>query len=107
MDTRGLVKTLLSYISDTLGWSLRSSIESSTERAMCDTCGKCQTTDGMRKVFGGICLCNPCVDHILSIHVSTSPIKVLCPFCYGKEGNSEKCMYCDLKQLPGDVTDDS
>ncbi len=107
MDIRGLVKTLLSCILGTLGWSLKSSTGSLTKRAMCDVCGKYQTTDDMRKVFGGICICNSCVNNILSIHVSTRPIKALCPFCYGKEGNAEKCMYCDLKQLPKGMANDS
>lgn len=66
---------------------------------MCDTCGKFKPADGMRQVFGGIHICNQCAVKILTLYVASNPIKILCPFCYGKEGNTEKCKYCDIKSL--------
>jgi len=63
---------------------------------MCDICGKSKSVVNMRNVLGGICICEPCVDIVLSFHVVTHPIKTLCPYCYGKEGNAAKCEYCDI-----------
>lgn len=51
----------------------------------------------MRQVLGGIHICSRCVDKILSLFVESQPIKTLCPFCYGKEGNNGKCEYCDIE----------
>lgn len=92
-----LIIILLSFILDDSIWSSKNSNESSTKRLICDTCGKLQSINGMRQVFGGIHICDQCVDKILSSYVASSPIKTLCPFCYGKEGNIEKCKYCDIK----------
>ncbi|KKN91111.1 hypothetical protein LCGC14_0219760 [marine sediment metagenome] len=55
--------------------------------------------DGMRQIFGGIQICDQCIDKILSLHVVSNPIKTLCPFCYGKEGNAKKCQYCEIKYI--------
>ncbi len=81
------------------GWSSKNLNESSTNRLLCDTCGKLQSTEGMIQVFGGVNICNQCIDKILLYYIVSNPIKTLCPFCYGKEGNSNKCQYCDIKQI--------
>lgn len=70
-------------------------------------CGKLKLTDGMRQVFGGIFVCDQCIDKILSLHVTSNPIKTLCPFCHGKEGNAEHCMYCDVKSLEEGTNNES
>jgi primosomal protein N' len=54
-------------------------------------------------VFGGIYVCEECIDKILALHVSTNLIKTLCPYCYEKEGNVNKCPYCDIKSLDDSV----
>ncbi|GAF76307.1 unnamed protein product, partial [marine sediment metagenome] len=36
---------------------------------MCDTCGKLKHTDGMRQAFGGIHICDQCIDKILALYV--------------------------------------
>jgi len=64
---------------------------------MCDACGKLQSTNAMRQVLGGICICGQCINKILTLYVASNPIKTLCPFCYGKKDVSEKCSYCDIK----------
>lgn len=77
-------------------WLLKNFNNSQTNRLLCDTCGKLQPIKGMRKIFGGICICDQCIDTILARYISTSLIKLLCPHCYGKESNTEKCNFCDL-----------
>lgn len=104
---RGLAVILLSCIMNIFGLSLTNSNESSTKQLLCDTCGKPQSIDGMRKMFGGIFICNSCVGRILSIYLTSNPIKSLCPLCCGKEGDTEKCKYCDIKLNLGDVDDGS
>ena len=99
MGIRGLVVILLNFILNTFVWSSKNSKELSIERLICDTCGKLKSTDGMQHVFSGIYICCQCVDKILSLYVTSNPIRTLCPFCYGKEGNVEKCNYCDIKTL--------
>lgn len=53
----------------------------------------------MHNVVGGVCVCEECTEKIITLHVSTRPLKTLCPYCYGKEGNTEKCDYCDLPSI--------
>lgn len=91
--------TLLNWILNISFWSSKNFKKSSTKRLLCDTCGNLQPTDGMRQVFGGIQVCSQCIDKIVLSYVSLNPIKTLCPFCYGKEGNKEQCQYCDIKQI--------
>lgn len=89
------------------GWLSKNSNASSVNKLLCDTCGNLKSTDKMRQVFGGIHVCDQCIDKILSLHVSSSPIKTLCPFCYGKEGMIEKCEYCNIKLSFGDINNDN
>lgn len=74
-------------------------MKSLINRLQCDTCGKLKPTDGMKQIFGGVCICDQCVNKILSLYVLSNPLKTLCPYCYGKEGNTEQCNYCDIKSL--------
>lgn len=74
---------------------------------MCDTCGKFKFINGMQQIFGGIYLCDQCINKILALYVASNPIKTLCPFCFGKEGNPKKCQYCDIKSVMENKNDDS
>ena len=83
--------------------------ESSTKRLLCDVCGNIKSTNGMQQVFGGICICSECIDGILSLYVSSNPIKTLCPYCHDKKGDTdtEKCKYCSIKLSKKDKNNES
>jgi hypothetical protein len=51
----------------------------------------------MRRVYGGICVCDSCVYKIIKIHVSVNVIKSLCPYCLGQKVGI--CNYCDLSVI--------
>lgn len=53
----------------------------------------------MKNVLGGICICEQCSESIIIFHVLNGPLKTLCPHCYGKEGNTQHCDYCNLPIL--------
>jgi hypothetical protein len=98
----------LNYISNIFVWSSKKSVESPTERLLCDICGKNQSVDGMYSVVGGICVCNHCVQAIVIFYVLHSPIKTLCPHCYDTENTFERCSYCDLQiQVNDDTSEES
>ncbi len=99
MDIRGLVMILLNFIQNIFVWLLRSSEGSSTSQLLCDTCGNLKPTNEMRQIFGGIHICNLCINKILSLYVTTNPIRTLCPFCYGEKDNPDQCEYCDIKSF--------
>ena len=109
MDIHGLAKILLTCISSTSELLLKRYDTSSTEikkkpeqkepgkkEIMCDACGKMKATLGMNNVLGGICICANCTQKILAFYVSNSPLKTLCPFCFGEGIDVESCEYCDL-----------
>lgn len=76
---------------------------------LCDTCGEYKSVNDtkMRSVCGGIYICDQCVNRILTLYVSCNPIKVLCPLCHEKEGNVEKCEYCNIKTLEEVLANDN
>lgn len=61
----------------------------------------------MKHVFGGVHICESCVNKILETYVIINPLRMLCPFCYGKEGNRNKCKYCDIKSMPGSIANEN
>ncbi len=107
MDINGFVKILLTSISAIFAWLSRNYSESSTNNSLCDTCGEFQPTNSMRQVWGGVDICDTCVDKILSLFVVSNPIKTLCPFCSEEEDDSGKCEYCDIKYSMENVSCDS
>lgn len=78
-----------------------------TKQLQCDICVKLKSINGMQQIFGGICICYECISKILILHISSNPIKTLCPYCYDKEGYTEKCNYCDIKLLKKDKDDEN
>jgi hypothetical protein len=50
----------------------------------------------MKLIFGAVTICGECANKILLAYVEGSAINMLCPFCYGREGNAQSCKYCDI-----------
>jgi hypothetical protein len=106
MDIRGLARTLSIFITRILGWLSKNFKKSPIELLSCDTCGKIKPSTEIRQIFGGICICDKCVDYILKLHVSLNTIKMLCPECYDKDGNYRKCKVCNLEYMLDEVSNE-
>lgn len=107
MDIRGPAGILLNFILNTIVSLLKNSDDSQADKLTCDSCGELKSTVNMHQVCGGICVCEQCVEIMLTVHIITHPLKILCPYCYGENNNTEKCHYCNLPSIPEETSGDN
>lgn len=66
-------------------------------------CDLCANSVIKPKVFlGGICVCEQCVNDVVLLHITTKPIKTLCPMCNGLTGYPP-CPYCGIPSVKEDT----